>query len=229
MSNNQILRWHLFQDKDELIAALRPKLLQAASKAIEKRGRFNIVLAGGETPTALYHTLINAEAEWQAWHVYFGDERCLPKDDPQRNDQMAKMAWLNYVPIPAVQVHSIPAELGTGEGAKQYNEILNNTMMFDLVLLGLGEDGHTASLFPNGEVIYATENIIAITNASKPPPERISITASRLSQANQLFFLVTGSNKQKAVQQWRNGKRIPAAQIRPEAGVDIFLDALAAN
>ena len=137
MNNRQIRRWHLFPDKNELVAALGSKLLQAAEKAIEQKGQFNIVLAGGETPAALYRTLVDAKTNWQAWHVYFGDERCLPKDNIQRNDLMAKIAWLNHIPIPLDQIHSIPAELGVEEGAKQYHKLLNNIAIFDLVLLGL--------------------------------------------------------------------------------------------
>ena len=229
MSDTQIRRWHIFPDKAELVAALRSLLLQEAAIAIEKKGRFNIVLAGGETPSALYHTLIDAKTEWDAWHIYFGDERSLPQGDQQRNDQMAKTAWLNHVPIPSQQIYNILAELGAEEGAKQYHERLNKTEKFDLVLLGLGEDGHTASLFPSGEVIYETENTLAVANAPKPPPERVSLTAQRLSQTNKLFFIVTGSNKQNAVQCWRNEEPIQASQIRPEAGVDIFLDSPAAT
>ena len=224
MNEPQIRRLHIFPDKDELVATLRTQLLQAAASAIEKQGRFSIVLAGGETPSALYHTLIDAKTEWQAWHIYFGDERCLPQGDPQRNDQMAKTAWLNSVPIPSEQIHNIPAELGAEEGAKQYHEQLKNREMFDLVLLGLGEDGHTASLFPNGEAIYTSENTIAVANAPKPPPERISLSAQRLSQTAKLFFIVTGGNKQNAVERWRNDEPIPASMVKPEAGVDVFLD-----
>ena len=224
MNDTQIRRWHIFPDKDELIAALRSLLLQEAEIAIKKHARFNIVLAGGETPVALYRSLINAKTEWQAWHIYFSDERCLPQDDPQRNDQMAKMAWLNHVSIPSDQIYSIPAELKPEEGAKQYHEQLNNAGQFHLVLLGLGEDGHTASLFPNSKAIYAAENTIAITDAPKLPPERISLSAQRLSQTGKLFFIVTGCNKQNAVQRWRNDELIPAALIKPNAGVDIFLD-----
>ncbi|MFC1602587.1 6-phosphogluconolactonase [Pseudomonadota bacterium] len=230
MNNRQIRRWHLFPDKNELVVALRSKLLLAAEEAIEKQGRFTIVLAGGETPTILYRTLVDAKTDWNAWHIYFGDERCLPKDDPQRNDFMAKTAWLNHVSIPSNQINNIPAELGAEEGAKQYHERLSNVATFDLVLLGLGEDGHTASLFPNGEATYATENTIAVINAPKAPLERISLTAQRLGQTDELFFIVTGSNKQNAVQQWRNNEQIPAAKIQPDTGrADVFLDALAAN
>ena len=227
MNDTQICRWHIFPYKDELVASLRTQLLQEAENAIEERGRFNIVLAGGETPSALYHTLIDANTDWQAWHIYFGDERCLPQGDPQRNDQMVKTAWLNHVPIPSEQIHSIPAELGAEEGAQQYHEKLNSTEMFDLVLLGLGEDGHTASLFPNSEIIHTLANTVAVINAPKPPAERVSLSAQRLSQTDRLFFIVTGNNKQNAIERWRNNEPIPASSIKPNAGVDIFLDYLA--
>ena len=229
VNDTPIRRWHIFPDKDELLSTLRSQLLREASKAIEKKGRFNIVLAGGETPVALYHTLIDAETDWQAWHIYFGDERCLPQGDPQRNDQMAKAAWLNNVPIPPDQIHSIPAELGAEEGAKQYSERSNKVEMFDLILLGLGEDGHTASLFPNAETTYISDNTLAIANAPKPPAKRVSLSAKRLAQTAKLFFIVTGGNKRNAIERWRNDEPIPASMIKPNAGVDVYLDYLAAG
>jgi len=227
VNDRQIRCWHIFADRDQLITSLRTQLLQQAAKAIEEHGRFNIVLAGGETPAALYRSLVEAKTDWQAWYIYFGDERCLPQGDSQRNDQMAKVAWLNQVGIPSEQIYSIPAELGAKEGARQLHAQSNHPTCFDLVLLGLGKDGHTASLFPNDEPIVGSAHAVAVMSAPKPPAERISLSAQRLSQTHQLFFIVTGSNKRDAVNRWRSDAPIPASTLTPNSGVDIFLDYLA--
>src|SRR5690242_16785552 len=104
------------------------------------RGQFHLVLAGGDTPRGAYRRLCGTSTDWSMWNVYFGDERCLPVDDPARNSRMAGEAWLDHVFIPTVQFHAIPAELGAVRAAQLYRETLHAVGEFDLVLLGLGED-----------------------------------------------------------------------------------------
>jgi 6-phosphogluconolactonase len=139
---------------------------------------------------------------------------------------MAAETLLNYVDIPAAQIHLIPAELGATAAADAYAQTLSNVILFDLVLLGLGEDGHTASLFPHHYLGNSTDApaTLAIEDAPKPPAHRVSLSAFRLSQTRQLFFLVSGSAKKQAVTAWQQDQAIPAAVIAPQAGVDIFLD-----
>jgi 6-phosphogluconolactonase len=220
-TNAQISRWHLFETQDAINQATLSKILASASKAIAERGSFSIVLAGGSTPKQVYELLKHAEADWSKWHVYHNDDRCLPVDHADRNSLMARQTWLDHVAIPAGQIHDIPAELGPVEGAKQYAETLKGLGDFDLVLLGLGEDGHTASLFP-GHTWDDSVDAFPVFNSPKPPAERISISARRLSQAREVIFLVTGAGKQEAVDNWRKGMVIPATVIRPVAGVDVF-------
>ncbi len=185
------------------------------------------MLAGGNTPVGTYQRLRAAEADWSAWHIYFGDERCLPSEDPARNSRMAGDAWLNHVSIPASQRHVIPAERGPKEGARRYAATLRSVGEFDLALLGLGEDGHTASLFPGCEWGEApgSASTLAVYDAPKPPPHRVSMSAARLSSARQVIFLVSGEDKRPAVTLWRTGKSIPARAIVPAAGVDVFVEA----
>jgi len=227
--NKQIVRWHGFADAQALRQAALRRVLSAAAESIQARGAFHVVLAGGNTPRALYADLRGEKADWSAWHVWFGDERCLPPDDSERNSYMAAEALLDHVPIPKSQIHVIPGELGAGRAAVAYAGALRavSARDFDLVLLGLGEDGHTASLFPGNEwgAIAGSPDALAVLNAAKPPPERVSLSAARLSRARQVLFLVTGESKRDAVVAWRAGQSIPAAAIAPASGVDVLIEA----
>lgn len=222
----QVRRWQNYPDSDALKHDVVKKLADLAQQSILTHGDFRIVLAGGSTPRAVYRGLRDIKANWSGWHIYFGDERCLPSKAAERNDTMAQQSWLSHVAIPSKQIHSIPAELGPIEGAKAYASILKEINSFDLVLLGLGEDGHTASLFPGHDLgnEAGSADVLAVNNAPKPPPERISLSAHRLSQAKQVWFLVTGKEKQWAVDQWQLEKKIPAESICPAQGVDIYTD-----
>jgi 6-phosphogluconolactonase len=130
------------------------------------------------------------------------------------------------VPIPSSQLHVIAGELGANEAARQYAAVLRTVGDFDLVLLGLGEDGHTASLFPGHEwgTAPGAPDTLAVFDAPKPPPQRVSLSAARLSRARQVIFLVSGESKHKAMEAWRAGEDIPARAIRPAAGVDVLVE-----
>ena len=220
-------RWHSYSTTAELEAAAVQAILQAAHSAISQRGGFHIVLAGGNTPRKIYQSLRSADTDWSSWHVYFGDERCLPPNHAGRNSRMAALAWLDHVAIPRAQIHPIPAEKGAEAAAADYTQALKGIGQFDLVLLGLGEDGHTASLFPHHDPGNTPDAPVAMAvhDAPKPPPDRVSLSAFRLGAARQVMFLVTGESKRQAVHDWRNGMDIPAAAIRPAGGVDIYLEA----
>lgn len=219
-------RWQVFPDTETLARSAADFILNEAKAAIAAHGMFHFVLAGGRTPEAAYQRLRAANPEWNTWQIYFGDERCLPRDDPGRNDTLARRAWLDHVPIPTSNVHSIPAEDGAESGARRYAEILRRAPIFDLVLLGLGEDGHTASLFPGYPLGLAESRIdvLAVRSAPKPPPERVSLSAARLSRAQRVLFLVAGESKREAVKNWRSGADIPARHVSAAQGVDIFVD-----
>ncbi|MGE5385642.1 MAG: 6-phosphogluconolactonase [Betaproteobacteria bacterium] len=220
-------RWRLFKDAAALRQAARKTILDAADEAIRERGGFHLVLAGGNTPREIYRALPAARTDWASWHIYFGDERCLRPDDPVRNSHMARAAWLDHVPIPAAQIHAIPAELGARNAAAAYAKTLSAVGEFDLVLLGLGEDGHTASLFPGHVWGAATgsPDALAITDAPKPPPQRVSLSARRLSRSRQVIFIVSGETKREAIAAWRAGKDIPARAIAPPGGIEVLVEA----
>lgn len=222
----QQCRWHAYPTTAELEQSATLAILHAARLAINDRGAFHIVLAGGTTPRRVYESLRSADAEWTAWHVYFGDERCLPTDHAERNSRMSALAWLDHIALPSAQIHPIPAEMGADAAASAYALIVDGIEQFDLVLLGLGEDGHTASLFPGHDLGATSDSpaVIAVHDAPKPPPQRVSLSAHRLSAARELMFLVTGEGKRQAVQDWRSGVSIPAAAIAPTCGVDVYVE-----
>jgi 6-phosphogluconolactonase len=219
----QQLRWHRFQTVNALCESIVAQLAELANTAINARGVFHIALAGGRTPKIIYEKLCAIRTDWSCWFIYFGDERCLPRGDAGRNDTLARSSWLDHVPIPSAQIFAIPAELGAQQGAAEYSRQMEAVGDFDLVLLGLGEDGHTASLFP-GHALDASTAALAVQMAPKPPAQRISLSASRLSAARAVWFLVTGADKRAALLRWRGEEDIPAAHIVPAAGVDVFTD-----
>lgn len=186
---------------------------------------FDIVLAGGSTPRPLYQALAKKPHDWGRWRVWFGDERCLPPHAPERNSAMAEASLLAGASIAPAHFHAIPAELGPEPAAQAYAALLADMGPFDLVLLGLGEDGHTASLFPGHEwgAAPGMPDVLPIHDAPKPPPERVSLSARRLAHAHEVLFLVTGEDKRDAVARWRAGDPIPASAIRPIGGVDVLL------
>jgi len=222
----QSCRWHPLVDEWALHDAAVEAILASAAQAIDRRGQFHIVLAGGNTPRGIYQRLRAAQSDWSAWHIYFGDERCLPAGDSALNSRMAAEVWLDWVPIPPLQMHPIAGELGALAAAQACAEALRSVGDFDLVLLGLGEDGHTASLFPHHQwgVVPGSPDVLAVFDAPKPPPQRVSLSAARLGRARRVLFLVSGDAKHRAVAEWRAGKDMPARAIRPAAGVDVLVE-----
>ena len=222
------LAYTVVADSATVARVAAERILVAAAEAIADHGHFTLVLAGGSTPQAAYRLLAQADAAWQQWHIYFGDERCLPVDDPERNSHMAFEAWLDHVPIPCEQIHLIGAEQGAATAAAEYNALIEEALPFDLVLLGMGEDGHTASLFP-GQQHPADGWAVPVYHAPKPPPERVSLTTQALSNTRALILMVTGATKHEALQRWANGEIIPVATLHSQTPVQLLLDRAAAG
>jgi 6-phosphogluconolactonase len=218
-------RLHYFASSELLAHQVAMHIVDLANRCIAHTGRFSIVLAGGTTPQQIYQRLRQAQTDWQHWHIYFGDERILPRNHPERNDHMAATAWLEHVPIPATQIHTVPVADNANRAAAAYAIIVRAAAGFDLVLLGLGEDGHTASLFPGG--IANTDDAaltVAVDNAPKWPAQRVSMSPGCLSRGAAVWFLVTGEGKRHALSNWLAGADLPPQAITPVAGVDIFTD-----
>lgn len=218
----QKLNWQHLKNSDELATKAVELIAQSAKQAIAARGLFKLVLAGGSTPENAYRLLINIETDWHKWHIYYGDERCLPIEDKDRNSKMAADVFLKHTRIPKTQIHAMPTELGGEQAAINYQAIVKQALPFDLVLLGMGEDGHTASLFP-GHVHNQDELVHAVSNAPKPPSERVSLSAKALSHSGQVIFLISANNKQQALEDWKKGEDLPVATINTENPIEILL------
>lgn len=219
----KINQWHQFDTATQVASAVCEQILQSAERAIADRGCFKIVLAGGSTPEKIYQLLVNAKTDWSRWMIYYGDERCLPANDKDRNSVMANQSLLAKVAIPSNNTFPMATELGAIEAAENYRSIIASVDQFDLVLLGMGEDGHTASLFP-GHQHQQQETVHEVYHSPKPPSDRISLSAKTLANTRQLFFIVTGESKRDPVKQWQQGTNLPVATIAPDTGIDIYID-----
>jgi len=186
---------------------------EVAGHSLAMRGVFRLVLAGGSTPGRAYEMLADTVTDWNGWQFYLGDERCLPVDHPERNSVMLRQTLFDQVAVTEEQMHMIPAELGAEMGAAAYEKEVRPALPFDLVLLGLGEDGHTASLFPGHE--HPEDRLaVPVHHAPKPPPDRISLNYGALCSAGTVLFLVSGAGKHHALDRWQRQGDIPAARIQ---------------
>ena len=221
--------WRVFANADALVAALADALCAEAAAAIAARGAFHLVLAGGTTPLALYRALADRNAGDARWHVWYGDERCLPADHAERNSVVIEAAWLAASSIPPENRRPIPAERGAHEAAAVYAGWLAGAPDFDVVLLGMGEDGHTASLFPGHDWGDAPESadVLAVHAAPKPPSERVSLSAARLNRSRHVWFVITGSGKREALLRWKSGETLPVSAVQGKQQTIAWLDAAA--
>lgn len=216
-----ITTWTVLPNAKAVADQACDRIVLAAQNALKQRGEFRIVLAGGETPQGVYQQLSQTVQEWSRWHIYLSDERCLPAHHPQRNSTMIHRSLLDHVPIPVVQIHEIRAELGAERAAYLYSKELE--FPFDMILLGLGEDGHTASLFPEHKY-FGGGWVVAVHDAPKRPSERVSLSALALGMSERLLFLVTGSHKRQAIARWQRGEALPANSIVGNGQREILLD-----
>jgi 6-phosphogluconolactonase len=203
----------LHDDIENLSGSVASRIAELASQAIAARGAFHLALAGGETPRRCYQKMRKLSFDWPHIHIYFGDERCLPQGDELRNDSMARESLLDHVPIPPGNIHSIPVELGARQASAMYARILDHVVPLDLVLLGMGEDGHTASLFPDNPAADSTLSVVPVFNAPKLPSERVTLGMDTLNKARNRIMMVAGSGKRAALEKIIAGEALPAARI----------------
>jgi len=208
------------------VLATAEEVAEAAAAEIAdvlRGGAQTLVLAGGTTPKRCYELLAELDVQWGRVTVLFGDERCVPPDHPDSNYRMVKESLLDRV-APAT-VYRMPAELGPDEGADAYAEVVANVAPLDLVLLGVGEDGHVASLFPGHPLLRASGLTAGIRDSPKPPPERVTLTLEAIRDAGRVLIIATGAGKADAVALARRGET-PSGMI---AGARWLIDRAAAG
>ncbi|AEB11765.1 6-phosphogluconolactonase [Marinithermus hydrothermalis] len=194
----------------------------AAFLAERLRAGGRAVFAGGRTPLAAYRHLAQSDLHWSRIQLIVSDERCVPPEAPERNDRALREALGNL----GYTLHAYPAEHGPVAAAEAMEAVVASLVPFDLVLLGLGEDGHTASLFPAHAALEAPTLVAPVFQAPKPPPSRVTLTPRALSQTPTVLYLVTGSGKRAALRAWLAGEDLPPKRIQaPE--VLVFADTAA--
>ncbi len=226
----------VYPDPESLSRAAAVLLVSQANLAVAHRGRFSVALSGGTTPRRTYELLAAPpfldQAPWDRMHVFWGDERCVPLDDPRSNARMAKAAWLDRVPIPTGQIHPLDCARAPAAAARQYEAQLREFFAgrpphLDLVLLGLGDNGHTASLFPGTPVLEETRRWAAAVYVAEADLNRVTLTAPFINQAMVVAFLVAGSSKAGVLYEVLHGPRdparLPAQLIQPQNGEVLWL------
>ena len=231
----------VYPDLESLSQAAAAFIVRQAEQAVAARGRFSLALSGGGTPRRTYELLaappLAARAPWDRFHVFWGDERCVPLDDPRSNARLAREAWLDQVPIPKNQIHPLDCARDQTAAAQRYDTELREFFAgqpprLDLVLLGLGDNGHTASLFPETPVLEETARWAAAVYLPDQGLYRVTLTAPFLNQARQVAFLVAGAGKAAVLREVLHGpyepRRLPAQLIQPQSGGLLWLLDLAA-
>ena len=206
-----------------------------AEDAVRERGRFSVALSGGNTPRTVYSLLASEHRQlpWNSIHIFFGDERHVPPDDPESNFRMASESLLSKVPIPQSNVHRIRAELDAEAASMQYEQELREFFhlvdhdwpRFDLIFLGLGDDGHTASLFPGSKALTDESSRVTANWVEKFQTFRITLTFPVLNHAAEVVFLVSGASKARILSEvLRPGvRKFPAQNVQPENGRLLWL------
>lgn len=228
------------ENKSALIERSREIVVTKLQAALQSRDRASIVLSGGSTPKPLYEALSTQVLPWSKIDIFWGDERYVAPTHSDSNQLMARQAWLDRVDIPASNIHAMPTNSGDPAiDAQQYERELTEFFqlsegelpVFDLVLLGMGDDGHTASLFPHTDALTVTDRAIAV--GSKDGQPRLTLTADAINQARCVLFMVAGANKRPALKQVfaaeADARFYPARLIQPQGELWWLLDRAAAE
>jgi 6-phosphogluconolactonase len=234
----------VYPDTNTLSHQAAQLIVRLANEAIVTRGRFSIALSGGSTPKALYGLLgsepYSSQIDWSKVDIFWSDERCVPPTSVDSNFQMAQEVLLSHVPLSPAQVHRMPAEQPDHDAAAAaYTREMQRVFgtdgipQFDLIQLGMGPEGHIASLFPQQAALHEQRRLVVFVTVPKPPPERLTFTPPILNAARQVLFLVTGAEKAAAARAVLTGDyqpdEYPAQIVRPSGDVVWMLDEAAAS
>jgi 6-phosphogluconolactonase len=229
----------ILNDASQVARAAADRFVELARAAIDERGRFSVALAGGSTPKRAYELLASDEdkdrLDWSRVHIFFGDERCVPPDDAESNYRMANEAMLSRLPIPPQNIHRMQGVGDAVANARLYEDELRTYFndaswpSFDLILLGMGDDGHTASLFPRSPALTEQQAWVVANWVEKFNAFRITLTAPAINHAAHIVFLVTGENKAErlaeVLRDEREPERLPSQLINPVDGsLEWFVD-----
>lgn len=220
------------QDADELRRKAAAQFIEIANGAIGRSGRFAVALSGGSTPKTLYSLLASSayrdRVDWSRIHLFWGDERCVPPEHPESNFRMAKEALLSKLKIPPQNIHRMAGEKEPSSAASEYErelckffELVQGQLpRFDLILLGLGDDGHTASLFPGSSAVNEQERLAVAPYVEKLKAHRLTLTLPVINNAAQVNFLVAGAAKRAIVPRVLDDAdtELPAARVQPLKG-----------
>jgi len=233
-------RVEILPDLQGLIARAQDAILSSLATAIQERGQFTIALSGGSTPKPLYEAIGSLNLDWNKIHVFWGDERYVPSNHPDSNELMARIAWLNRVPIPQTNIHAIPTLSGNPVAdANKYEQHLQEFFhcspgtfpSLDVILLGMGDDAHTASLFPHTEALQVRDRLVTVGNKDGNP--RITFTYPLINAARSVIFLAAGANKRPALSQVfaevADDFTYPSRLIKPQGELLWLLDAAAGS
>ena len=222
---------HIFDSAEQASQALAAYISDVAKASVAARDRFVIALSGGATPKQAYQFLasppLKQRQAWEQWHMFWSDERCAPPGHPDRNSRMAYEAMLDRAPTPSNQIHPVHAEWPPEIAARRYEEEIVRLFApeapaFDLVLLGIGGDGHTASLFPGSPAVDERGRLVAANRVPQLRATRITFTLPLINQARAVAFLATDKSKAEPVRQALEpksiGDRVPATLVSPVAG-----------
>ena len=235
----------IYSDTETLSQEAAQYIVRVAQESIAARRRFTIALSGGSTPKKLYGLLAEepyrSQIDWTHVDIFWSDERCVPPDDAESNFLMAQQVLLSKISIPSNQIHRMPADQTDRDAASYaYTLEMQQTIgsesvpSFDLIQLGMGPEGHTASLFPHQPSLHEQQRLVMPVVVSKPPPPRLTFTPRLLNAASHVLFLVTGAEKQDAVKAVLEGEyqpdEYPAQIVQPTKGeVTWMLDTAAAG
>jgi len=225
----------VFQKREKLYDFLIKKWKEISEKAIEKSGIFTIALSGGETPVEFYQKLADSRERlaWGKTHIFLADERFVPFDEPDSNYGMIKEALLRHISIPAENIHSVHIYKTPEISAKRYEEEIKTFFrlkedkfpQFDLIILGIGEEGHTASLFPGDSALLETHRLTAAVHLDNERHERVTLTLPVINHTRNIIFLVLGENKAEIIREVLENPQsdLPASRVRTENGRLFFL------
>jgi len=207
--------FRIFPDAEAVAQAAAEFLGDQITTCVTVKGVCHVALPGGSTPARCLELLSSRQLPWNSIHWYVGDERCYPPAHPERNDSMIEQQLWSRIEAPAENLHPIPAELGPERAAEKYSGLIDTIGCLDIVVLGMGEDGHTASLFPDNPANENEHSVVAVYNAPKPPAERVSLGLATIQSAGQRIVLVSGTGKREALLRLKQGIQLPIARIGP--------------